>query len=529
MASNITFPPSPQAQVILDRIADPRGGNIIVDAKAGCGKTTLLEFAAPLFVAGGRTAFVGAYNTKMAKELKERLGFIRGLRAATFHAAGFNQLNFSFRNMIKGDPDPNKVKNIIEAMVMSADPMERSLLDILSPAVADSVSMAKQRGILALPEFPDTEQVWMEMLDHFDLLSNLPEEAEGIQNLEEHVVRFARAALLKSNEILHTIDFDDMVYLPLQRKLRFYGNDWVAIDEAQDTNPTRRAMAEKMLKPGGRLIAVGDPCQAIYGFSGADNDSLEQIQRRFNAVTMPLSVTYRCGKNIVAHANQWVPEIRAGETAHDGTVRVINYEEILDVAKPGDAILCRYNKYLVNLCFKFIRAGVPAKIEGRAIGLGLVILMKKYKAKDLETLAGKIVTYMEREVKKLMDAKKEAKADILRDKCETVLVLIQRAQEEGLRTPKQLMDMTLSLFDDKVVDAKNMVTLCSVHRSKGLEWDRVFILGREELMGKQQRQQWQTEQEFNLIYVAVTRAKQELVEVVGVREENKQHTFETAA
>jgi len=74
----------------------------------------------------------------------------------------------------------------------------------------------------------------------------------------------------------------------------------------------------------------------------------------------------------------------------------------------------------------------------------------------------------------------------------------------------------MEMFDDRVVDKKDMVTLCSVHRSKGLENPRVFILGRGELMGRQMRRQWQSEQEINLIYVAVTRAQQELIEVVGV-------------
>lgn len=94
--------------------------------------------------------------------------------------------------------------------------------------------------------------------------------------------------------MLNPIDFDDMVYLPLVFKLRLFPQDWVLIDEAQDTNPTRRALAARMLKPGGRVIAVGDPRQAIYGFTGADNDALEQIAAQFSCKRMPLTVSYRC-------------------------------------------------------------------------------------------------------------------------------------------------------------------------------------------------------------------------------------------
>jgi superfamily I DNA/RNA helicase len=88
--------------------------------------------------------------------------------------------------------------------------------------------------------------------------------------------------------------------------------------------------------------------------------------------------------------------------------------------------------------------------------------------------------------------------------------------------------MTLALFDDKVVDRKDMVTLCSAHRSKGLEWHRVFILGLYELMGRECKQDWQTQQELNLQYVAVTRSQDKLFNVTGVKEEKKQHNLEAA-
>jgi superfamily I DNA/RNA helicase len=61
-----------------------------------------------------------------------------------------------------------------------------------------------------------------------------------------------------------------------------------------------------------------------------------------------------------------------------------------------------------------------------------------------------------------------------------------------------------------------MITLCSVHKAKGLEWNRVYILGRDSLMpSKFARQKWQMDQELNLIYVAVTRAKAELIEATA--------------
>jgi len=56
----------------------------------------------------------------------------------------------------------------------------------------------------------------------------------------------------------------------------------------------------------------------------------------------------------------------------------------------------------------------------------------------------------------------------------------------------------------------SVLTLATVHKSKGLEWDRVFILDPKLMPSKYARQQWQLDQETNIHYVAITRARQEL-------------------
>lgn len=511
------FTPSPQQQAFLEAVKNPRGGSLILEAVAGAGKTSTLIKAMRLM---SGSVFAGAYNAKMAKELKERTAGLSSVRAGTFHSAGMNTLRRSIN--IKGDPDPKKVRKLVDGWILDKG---RQDLTEVATTVADVVSMAKQRGIGALPEFPDVDRVWLEMIDHFGLDEDLPENYEDRMDI---VVKLSRLILRRSNAAAKefgSIDFDDMVYLPLAWNLRMWQNDWVLIDEAQDTNPTRRALARKMLRPGGRLIAVGDPHQAIYGFSGADNDALSQIARDFDAKWMPLTVTYRCPKEVVKVAREFVSHIAAADSAPDGLSTEQPFTAVVDQLQPGDAVLCRYNKYLVNLCFKLIREGKPARIEGRAIGANLVALVNKWKASKLEVIADRTITWRDREVAKAEAKQQDVKADQIRDRAETVLVLIERAMEQGITTKAELVKMITDLFDDRVVDNKNMITLCSVHRSKGLEWPRVFVLGLYELMGRECRQPWQTEQEVNLQYVAVTRAQDILVNVTGVKEEKKQHSF----
>src|SRR5690606_18120963 len=102
--------------------------------------------------------------------------------------------------------------------------------------------------------------------------------------------------------------------------LRVREFDNVLVDEAQDLNVAQRILIRRMLKEGGRLIAVGDPRQAIYGFRGADSDSFRLIGEEFNATDLPLTVTFRCPKAVVAQAQRYVSHIQAHETAPEGEV-----------------------------------------------------------------------------------------------------------------------------------------------------------------------------------------------------------------
>lgn len=523
MASKV-FVPSPQQADFFAWVETPNGGNAIVEAVAGAGKTTSLVQAMTRM---DGVVFYGVYNTKMAKEAREKCGHLRHVWVKTFHSMGANALRFNLERRIGHklpDPDGKKVQKIIDAWIAEKG---REDLNEVAPTIYKVVSMAKQRGIGVC--FRDVDDEWLSMIDHFDLASDLP---EGYEDRMDIVVKMARMILRKSNELAQETgahDFDDMIYLPLLWNYRFKKFNWVLVDEAQDTNPTRRMMAERLLAPGGRFIAVGDPHQAIYGFSGADNDALAQIAERFNAKTLPLTVTYRCPKEVVKVAQQFVSHIHAHESAPEGLYTEQPYENLVNLLQPGDAVICRYNKYLVSLVFKLIRLGMPAKIEGRQVGQGLISLIGKWKVTKLDTLAERVVAWRDREYNKAMAKKNETKAGEIVDRAETVLVLIERAQEQNITTIPAFKQMIEGLFADDAGNDKSLIVLLSAHKSKGLEFPRVFILGLYELMGRECFQPWQTEQEINLQYVAVTRAEAFLCNVTGVKEEKKQHRFDEEA
>ena len=506
------FVPSPAQQAYFDFIRTGTG-NCILEAVAGAGKTTtILEGMSYM---EGRVWF-GVYNKKMATEIKGKimrhpeLQGRPGLYSATFHSAGYSALRFAFGRRYNLEVNDKKVIRILRAMAPTTCHMQ---FDDYIGAAVKCVSMAKNRGIG--PVTPDTDQNWKDMIENYDLASSL-EAGANIGTL----IDISREALKRSNDDLDSIDYDDMVYLPLFRKLKMLQHEWVMVDEAQDTNPTRRAMAKALLAPGGRFVAVGDPCQAIFGFTGADNDSLRQLADDFNCVSLPLTVTYRCPKAVVREAQKVVSHITAHESAPEGEFRQIDQRQFTEEVVGWNAkdygetaILCRVNAPLVSLCFALIRASIPAKIEGREIAAGLVALATRWKSPDLEVLEENLEKWFDRETAKALAAENAGRAQKVEDEYETMIVLIQNTREKGGYTVADLVRTIEGLFGDGVSNT-GIVTLCSAHKSKGLEWKRVYLYGRNAFMpNKWARKDWELEQERNLVYVALTRAMDELIEV----------------
>lgn len=537
----MTFAPSAAQQRFYDWVTTEKG-HCVLNAVAGAGKTTTILNGIEK-MAG--TVWFGVYNKKMADEIKEKLAGNPDLAkraafkadeqitASTFHSLGASLVkSLTYPN--RAQVDDKKVRKIVDQLIVQKEAvaqMDRPDLREIEGTVVQMVSMAKNRGFVparrvveGLTDWDDTD-AWEEMVNHFDIGDTL--EDEQVRT----AINFARVALRESNKDLTVIDFDDMVYLPLAKRMTlkpWHKFNWVLVDEAQDTNPTRRALARMVLATGGRLIAVGDPHQAIYGFTGADNDSLEQIKDAFNAVELPLTTTYRCPKAVVAHAQQWVSHIEAHEGNEEGAVVTLPYMDLIDNLQADDpnvnpsetAILCRYNKYLVGLCFKLIRNGIAAKIEGRDVGAGLVKLATRWKsAKTVNGLETKLLQYREREMAKAEKKEQEQKMERIDDEVATLMVVIDRVRTNGLDRVTDVVDAIEEIFADNV-SGGDLITLCSTHKSKGLEWDSVYLLDREALMpSKFAKQDWQIAQEINLIYVAVTRAKKTLIEVTGVGEE----------
>ncbi len=132
------------------------------------------------------------------------------------------------------------------------------------------------------------------------------------------------------------IDFDGLVLAGLQA---IEGFDWVrkclrskfpviVIDEYQDLGlPLHRMICNLMLRAGVRIIAVGDPDQSIYGFTGAKPSLLRDLHRMPQVEAIHLKLNYRCATQIIDASKTLLNDPPDSES-HDGRQGVITIHEV---------------------------------------------------------------------------------------------------------------------------------------------------------------------------------------------------------
>jgi superfamily I DNA/RNA helicase len=476
-------------------------GNAVVNATAGSGKTTtavkLIEYLE------GSVLFV-AFNKHIAEELQRR---VESATVKTVHSLGFSALSkylgktkldsYKYANLCQEEAQQTISEHCPESEPWELRKKCQNLKDVLVDLLRFSQNcLVPGEDVTGMKELANAYGVDCDEWD-FELLC---ESVSRIQNLGQTI-----------SEDEKIIDFIDMIWLPCIWELTVTPFDWVVGDEIQDWSKCQLELVSRAVN--GRFIGVGDPRQSIYLFSGADSASFENIRQKFDAVELPLSICYRCPTSHLEIAREIEPKIEAAETAIAGTVSDIKRSDVATEVKIGDLILCRLTAPLLSLCIQLIAKKVPAKVIGRDI------------SKHLSKIVGEITSlhgfewdnfpawaeeYYDRKAKKLSDNQKsEARIQTLRDTVDGVIACYEGFEADSAFA---LNTQIKELFTDDTA----MVTLCTVHRAKGLEADRVFVLRPEKMPLKWKDQlPTEAEQELNIKFVAVTRSKKDLFFVHG--------------
>ncbi len=310
-------------------------------------------------------------------------------------------------------------------------------------------------------------------------------------------------------------DFTDFLWLPLELGYAEGTLGVALVDEAQDLTPLRQRFVTHLLglaghdRRAGRLIAVGDPEQAIYTYAGADPQGLWRLAERLDAQELPLSVSFRCPVSHVHLARNASTFIQAAPQARAGTVEHLAADTATYTR--GDVILSRLNAPLVRAALLLMTQNVSVNIRGRDLATRLETAAQDafpgpFTKDEIKNLVNGL--YEKRAtplVKKAEEGDLAAKKGLgeLKDLCACLRLLALRAANVagGTASVTDVMGVLRGLYHE---DAD--VLLSTVHRAKGLEWERVTLLY-PELMPSPHGD---PEEERCVLFVALTRAKDTL-------------------
>lgn len=482
--------------------------SIQLNAVAGSGKTTTIIMGLEESPVEPSSTLLLAFNVKIKEELARRAP--RGTNVLTLNGLGHRAWGKYLGR--RAFLDARKVGTIVSELCQSDDKEKRAYLSGLWPSVKDLTCKAKAAGLLP-SQFntgkglvPDDPKVWAALASQ-----------HGI-DFSEDILRMSRAALVKSTTLglAGQIDFDDQLYLPACFRANLDKYSLVIVDEAQDLSEIQHFLIARAVAKDGRIVSVGDPCQAIYGFRGASADSMRELAEKFQSKELELTCTFRCSKAATRLAQKYVPHIQAAEGNLEGEVQRWGTEWSPADLEEGSVVLCRNIAPLVKLGMHCIKQGISAYVAGRDIGAPL---KKAAKALNpLMNLHDAIIAWSQVEKARAQD-NLETKARV-NDITEALLAV---AEVSGCEDSHALGETLVKLF----AKTEGSITLSTIHRAKGLEWDTVYILdfwripqkwikriirdweNQEDKSGASPH--WMLTQEQNLAYIAITRTRDRLV------------------
>ncbi len=477
------FEPS-KYQIEIWKTIEHTNNSIAVGAVAGSGKTTTITCALKLLPKGKEAIFL-AFNKSIVKELSTRVP--ETVSVSTLHSFGCRTLMMNWGRLKISE---NKVFNLGVK---------------LSDRWNINESENKFSYVARINKLVDFMRYNLVELN-VDAINELAD-SYGIPIYGEEPEHAMELLALSNKHAMTEIDFADMIYQPAIRDVKIKKYPYVLLDEAQDLNRAQQVMVQKIIEPkNGRLIAVGDPYQSIYGFAGADHKSYERIKLMVaNTVELPLSVCYRCTKALVRHAQEIVPTIEFSETAAEGIDPVDgDYRDIED----GSFVLCRNTKPLVQLFIELIKMGKKANIKGKEIGASIVTLIDKTKQKTIVGLLKHLVAH-----KVQLKTKLIKKGVIKFDTHPRMIDLSEKMEIINILAKPFDTTNQLKQYIDKIFLDDNLpgIVLSTIHKAKGLEANKVYILMPSLMPSAYAVSEDELQQEYNLIYVARTRAKKELV------------------
>ena len=267
---------------------------------------------------------------------------------------------------------------------------------------------------------------------------------------KNNIIDFEDVLLLLVAVLEDSEDFADEVHQNYQ---------WLTVDEYQDVNPLQQRLLELWLGENRNICVVGDSAQTIYSFAGASSKPLEDFTKKYeDASVFRLNRNYRSKPEIIDYANK------------------------LLVQMPSSS------------------ASVGSLMSTKEAGEKVAVLPFVNDSAEADWIAQSIVDL-------LQGGQKETDIVVLA-RINSQLELVAAALEE------RGVDFWLQTGERYSIKNRleQRITLATIHATKGLEWENVFIMGASDglLPYVQADSDEEIAEELRLFYVAITRAKEKL-------------------
>ena len=516
-------------------------GPVCVVAGAGTGKTRAITHRIAYGVASGvytpTEVLAVTFTARAAGEMRGRLRTLGadGVQARTFHSAALRQARYFWPQVYGGDlPEvtASKLPLLAEATRRCRVSTDRTLMRDL----ASEIEWAKVSNVRPA-DYPVLSAQAGRGFDTIDRATT----AHVFAAYEE--VKRERGRIDMEDILLCTaalLSEDERVAAQVRRQYRH-----LVVDEYQDVNPLQATLLEQWL--GGRedICVVGDPLQTIYSFAGASPTHLNDFTRRYRGATrIELVRNYRSTPQIIEAANTVSAKgrrdgvtLRSQQEAGPAVTYTGYSDEVAEaesvaaqVLRLRDAgtalreiaVLFRINaqseafeEALAARDLPFVVRGVERFFDRPEVRQAVTLL--RGQARGGDPGSGDLVADT-KDVLTSMGYSEQppSGAGALRDRWESWHAVVSMAADLAAADPGADLSVLVADLERRAQSSHapiaEGVTLATLHTAKGLEWDVVFCIGVHE--GTMPIVYADTpaavEEERRLLYVGVTRARQQL-------------------
>jgi DNA helicase-2/ATP-dependent DNA helicase PcrA len=512
-------------------------GPVCVIAGAGTGKTRAIThriaYAAAIGTMDPHKVLALTFTARAAGEMRTRLRSlgVPSVAARTIHAAALKQLTFFWPQVFGGrTPDLLTTKSgfLTEAIKRAQLQGELSITsrDLLRD-IATEIEWSKVSQVAPSDYLSESQKRTVKPRINPEQLAKVYTAYESVKH-QERAIDFEDVLLLTTAMIEEEREVRERV----QDQYRFF-----TVDEYQDISPLQQRLINAWLGSREELCVVGDPAQTIYSFAGATPVFLNSFTQRFpEAEVVRLTTGYRSTPEIIFTANSILRKgamgnelVAINDHGSKPTINAYNDEQaeiagiVRDITKlisegtPAQeiAVLARTNNQLNGLEKAMNSAGLPYQVRNTE---------RFFDRKEVRDFLKQVRTASvipTEGVVWLDELRTLAQPFLIGGAIDGIAALLHLAREldtDSGFTPKNLRTY-LREVEDRVQQnnppTMPVTTLATLHAAKGLEWERVFLMGVSDGIlplenNSTTGDQASIDEERRLFYVGITRAKSDL-------------------